>query len=224
MKIEQKESSILLYGQAFELSDAWNDVTEWGGGWEDAPDPYRPVIVEIAPDEYGLGDITVSIEGEGKDAGMRAEFFHGEIEIDDFIEILEPEQFSWFADWFARYPDLDEILPPPPPTEPSYKMIPAVHRSDAPQGEPLFVRLGGMPRSRRSMNHRDDTHEIGVSAFHAVRTPDNGIFIVLDNMAQFATFLELHRPALILEGSVVGRGADGEPLLDADTVEATLIE
>lgn len=205
------EKRVILEGQAFEISNAWNDHQEWGGGWEDIADPYRPakMILEVFDSH-----LFVAIEGE--DGCVRADF--SDISADDLSAILTPAQMDWVGAWLECE---DAYALPTPPEAPSpFTHVRGILAEDAPQGKAIFVRLGGLPRfGAASRNHRDEEDEAGVSCFRGIRTNDGEVVVVLDNPALFATFMGLARPALVLEGEVVGTGSDGEPVLGSDSIE-----
>lgn len=89
----------------------------------------------------------------------------------------------------------------------------------------LFVRFGPLPANGRSWNSRDNHAEAGVSVYEAVErdgciqllVPSWGDITVLTTMGMC---MDGHQgrmkdpcPAFEVEGRLVGRGSDNEPLL-----------
>lgn len=75
-----------------------------------------------------------------------------------------------------------------------------------------FIRFGRAPKSGKSRNHRDNYDEKGVSCFRALFTGKKYRLNV--NHVEEATYYGvMHRPAYRIYGTVIGVGADGEPLL-----------
>lgn len=89
----------------------------------------------------------------------------------------------------------------------------------------VFVRMGPIPRSGHSRNHRDDRPEAGVSVYRAWLDADGGYLIDARNMDLVSTALLVYGPAKarVVGGREVGRGSDGEPVL-ADCREVRLLD
>ena len=75
-----------------------------------------------------------------------------------------------------------------------------------------FIRFGKCPKGGRSVNHRDNTLEEGVSVFEAEFVGKEYRLLLTDYLS--VTYVTVaDRPAYRIYGEVVGTGADGEPLL-----------
>jgi len=75
-----------------------------------------------------------------------------------------------------------------------------------------YIRFGKCPKGGRSLNHRDQTFEAGVSVFEAEFVGKD--YRLLSNDYLFATYLGVKdRPAYRVYGETVGTGSDGEPVL-----------
>jgi len=75
-----------------------------------------------------------------------------------------------------------------------------------------YIRFGKCPKGGRSLNHRDQTLEYGVSVFEAEFVGKEYRLLLTDYLA--VTYVSVKdRPAYRIYGDVVGTGADGEPVL-----------
>lgn len=75
-----------------------------------------------------------------------------------------------------------------------------------------FIRFGKCPKSGRSINHRDNVPEVGVSVFEAEFVGKDYRLLLTDYLS--VTYVSVaNRPAYRVYGDVVGTGADGEPVL-----------
>ena len=84
--------------------------------------------------------------------------------------------------------------------------------------ERIFVRFGPIPDDERSKIHCGDVligQEEGVSVYEAIKDKDK-IQILMPSL-RYETCVSLSgcidRQAYVVEGEVVGKGSDGEPLL-----------
>lgn len=78
----------------------------------------------------------------------------------------------------------------------------------------VFIRFGRPPVGGKSTNHARSQTEDGVSCYEAAILPDGGYWVwEADIKTVFIGSFLGDRPAFILEGDVVGRGGDDEPLL-----------
>lgn len=96
-------------------------------------------------------------------------------------------------------------------------------------GTSVYVRFGDAPECGYSWNDRDNYPEGGISVYAAWLLDDNTI--VLDmretDLCSYVFGGFEDRPAYLATGTVVGTGADGEPLLDdidTDPVTPAAIE
>ena len=84
-----------------------------------------------------------------------------------------------------------------------------------------YIRLGAGP-SGNSRNHRDGTAECGVSVYRAIWAED-GVTVDLTESrdpVSAVMILASARQWYAVDGDEVGRGSDGEPLLDRHSVKA----
>jgi hypothetical protein len=96
-------------------------------------------------------------------------------------------------------------------------------------GRPVYIRFGAAPECGYSWNDRDNYHEEGISVYAAWLLDDDTIILDMRDADLcsyvFGEFQD--RPAYLATGTVVGTGADGEPLLadiDTDPINPTAIE
>ena len=77
----------------------------------------------------------------------------------------------------------------------------------------IFVRFGDIPK--RSKNHRDKTDETGVSVYEAIVRAGTVQLILPTLVTRGLVSLSgvNERPMFQVEGTEVGTGSDGEPLL-----------
>lgn len=89
------------------------------------------------------------------------------------------------------------------------------------QVEKIFIRFGKIPEDGKSLNHLTNEKEIGISVYEGLK--ENGKFkIVMPSLTSSACvslsgliLKACGRPddIFIVEGTVIGKGSDGEPLL-----------
>lgn len=75
-----------------------------------------------------------------------------------------------------------------------------------------YIRFGKCPKGGRSVNHRDNTLESGVSVFEA-EFIGKDYRVLVDSVLEVSYLSAKDRPAYRIYGEVVGTGADGEPVL-----------
>jgi N12 class adenine-specific DNA methylase/broad specificity phosphatase PhoE len=80
-------------------------------------------------------------------------------------------------------------------------------------GDVKYVRFGAPPESGKSRNFRENTDESGVSTHKLVF--HDGKWLLSDEGIGFTTLFD-DRPQFEVTGKVVGKGADGEPLIKAE--------
>lgn len=85
-----------------------------------------------------------------------------------------------------------------------------------PSGSVILVRYGGLPPDCRSKNHLTGTLEAGISVYEAILR-DGAVQIILPSV-ETPGLVSLsgvnERPLYEVAGVLVGRGSDGEPLLN----------
>lgn len=75
-----------------------------------------------------------------------------------------------------------------------------------------YIRFGKCPQDGRSINHRDNTQEAGVSVFEA-EFVGKDYRLLVNNVLEVTYVSVMDRPAYRIYGEAVGTGADGEPVL-----------
>jgi len=88
-----------------------------------------------------------------------------------------------------------------------------------------WVRIGAVPTGN-SRNHRDGASEIGVSVYPAI-WDETGLTIDLSDCTDLVSAVMIiwaDKPMYAVDGVEVGKGSDGEPVLDHATVTATKID
>lgn len=81
------------------------------------------------------------------------------------------------------------------------------------EGTACFVRFGKLPEAGRSWNHRDNHYEAGVSVYPARKTKA-GYWIDLAGIdAVSAMFIQTAGELYEVNGTPIGTGSDGEPVL-----------
>lgn len=80
----------------------------------------------------------------------------------------------------------------------------------------IYIRFGDLPIGGRSTNYLTGEKEIGISVYEGIEREDGEYSIVFPNLTESCCVSLsgcLQRKAYLVEGEVVGRGSDGEPLL-----------
>lgn len=75
-----------------------------------------------------------------------------------------------------------------------------------------YIRFGRCPKDGKSINHRDNTTEQGVSVFEA-EFAGKDYRIIVTPVLECSYHSVKDRPAYRIYGDVVGTGADGEPVV-----------
>jgi hypothetical protein len=81
-------------------------------------------------------------------------------------------------------------------------------------GSPVYVRMGHPPRTGRSRNQDNGACESGVSVYPAFRCGD--LILIDARMLDVESTCRIafsHAPSFLAQGTVVGRGSDGEPVM-----------
>ena len=80
-----------------------------------------------------------------------------------------------------------------------------------------FVRFGDIPAGGKSRNHLDGNQEAGISVYEAIER-DGKPMVILPSLTESACVSlsgVLNRPWQWMTGGVIGKGSDGEPLLQS---------
>lgn len=91
--------------------------------------------------------------------------------------------------------------------------------------ERVYIRQGDLPEGGRSRNFDHGGLEAGVSCYRGLRHEDGSYEVLpggVDLAIHFSAFREQGRPAYAVEGTQVGHGTEGEPVLEVE--RATKIE
>lgn len=90
----------------------------------------------------------------------------------------------------------------------------------------IFVRFGDLPSDGRSKNHLTDELEAGVSVYEAIER-DGKISLLLPSMTGSACVSMsgcfFGKPFYEVDGTVVGTGSDGEPVLSPCRIVRTIL-
>lgn len=88
----------------------------------------------------------------------------------------------------------------------------------------MFIRFGNIPKNKRSAKHASDAilgYEKGVSVWNCTFANDVPFPLLPNNytescVADFFYLLFSNKPVYLVNGTVIGTGGDGEPLLGKD--------
>ena len=80
--------------------------------------------------------------------------------------------------------------------------------------DPIYIRMGHPPRTGLARNAPEGACEAGVSVYRAYRSGSRYLIDArkLDRESTCSIAFS-HTPCFIVEGALVGRGSDGEPLM-----------